>query len=487
MESYRPNNLTKLQALIEEYGRLRDQQGFTPQGRGQRLNHFIAELFGCWDIEATASVRSTGEIDVAFELDGRQFIVEAKWERNRANIDPILKLRGRVRQRLGGTVGLCLSMSGFTSEAVKQLKEGEQLSVLLLSREHLEAMLAGFIPPPEMIRRVVAMASAYGEGFVSLPSLFEGASDKTLAVNFGVPEKMPNEPFIISSEPPFQANIVASNLPSDLLGLAVYSEDRVLLTLPQGIYTLDLRKQVLESLVKIPDCSGNVVVTEDGSILIARRIGVACLEADRRLRIVGGGFTENFRPVKGASDEKWVLSDGYRTRPIWGGFFATQIDDNVVITQLGEGIGREQRHTIKAGSASIYMIDAAYISDNRFLIMGSPSAIVDPSGAIQLVAIGQNNPKALARLTETRFMVASDGVNELAEFDASRTVITATHGVELGQFDTSTQRTTRVAQLNLDGPVVKLAGDSTAGGYLFTLYSTKGGEKAGMLIRWQYT
>lgn len=77
MESYRLNNLAKLQALIEEYGRLRNLQGFTAQSRGQRLNSFIAELLGCWGIEATAGVRSTGEIDVAFELDGRQFILEA--------------------------------------------------------------------------------------------------------------------------------------------------------------------------------------------------------------------------------------------------------------------------------------------------------------------------------------------------------------------------------------------------------------------------
>ena len=71
----------RLRELIDEYGRMRRLEGMTPQQRGQRFNEFIAELLRCWGLERVdANVRSLGEIDVTFAVDGTRFILEAKWE-----------------------------------------------------------------------------------------------------------------------------------------------------------------------------------------------------------------------------------------------------------------------------------------------------------------------------------------------------------------------------------------------------------------------
>jgi hypothetical protein len=57
------------------------------------------------------------------------------------------KLRGRITQRLAGTRGVLLSMSGYSDEALEGIVRGQQLDVLLLDRTHLEAMLSGLLSP----------------------------------------------------------------------------------------------------------------------------------------------------------------------------------------------------------------------------------------------------------------------------------------------------------------------------------------------------
>ncbi len=60
------------------------------------------------------------------------------------------KLRGRITQRLAGTRGALLSMSGYSDEALEGIVRGQQLDMLLLDRTHLEAMLSGLRSPADL-------------------------------------------------------------------------------------------------------------------------------------------------------------------------------------------------------------------------------------------------------------------------------------------------------------------------------------------------
>src|SRR5215213_8584543 len=224
------HNPSKLHALINEYKQLRELREVTPQSRGQRFNSFIAELLQCWGINAAANIRGSGEIDVAFELNGRNFILEAKWEKEPVNTDPIAKLQKRLRQRLAGTIGLLLSMSGFTTDAIKDLKDGEPLAALLFTREHLEAMLSGFLAPEEVIGTAVRRASNYGDGYIPLQQLFDSTSAAELDVTFGSPDEWKNRELIIKSVPSFQATTLASNFSMRQSGVAEFTETELLLT-----------------------------------------------------------------------------------------------------------------------------------------------------------------------------------------------------------------------------------------------------------------
>ena len=63
---------------------------------------------------------------------------------------PMAKLRGRITQRLAGTRGVLLSMSGYSDEALEGIVRGQQLDMLLLDRTHLEAMLSGLRSPADL-------------------------------------------------------------------------------------------------------------------------------------------------------------------------------------------------------------------------------------------------------------------------------------------------------------------------------------------------
>lgn len=160
--------------LIEEYVGLQNLEGgITPQVRGQRFNKFLADLLESHEIRAHPNIQtdSSGEIDVAFELDGKRFVLEAKWESSTIDEGPITKLKDRVEKRLGGTIGILASMSSFTRPALTGIRIGRQLQIILLTKEHIEAMIYGFLTPSELINAVLDNAHFRGEPLTPLACL----------------------------------------------------------------------------------------------------------------------------------------------------------------------------------------------------------------------------------------------------------------------------------------------------------------------------
>ena len=445
----------KLRSLIREYRRrLRRLDGYTPQDRGRRLNHFIAELLQCWGIDAVASIRGSGEVDVGFELAGKHFIVEAKWEREPIGTGPIAKLQKRLRQRLSGTIGLFISMSGFSDEALRDLKEGEQLGVLLLSQEHFEAMLSGFIPPAELLGRLIARASLVGEGAVPLVSLFEKPDVDRLGINFSPFEEV--SPLLEKALPGFEAEVIASSLPYGQSGVAELSPNTVLVTLQEGLFTLDLNAQVVAPWMPIPGCSRNALVDPGETVFIVRRAGVGRIR-DGNLEIVAGGFCGNMCLFQGSGDAVWVFANGYPDAPN---------DAYPVIARLGEAVGDEVVYEVKYPPAC--GSNAMLIGEGRFLIVGSTGiAVADLEGTIDFVINDLINPVGLMHDSDSRYIIASGSV-------------------EVSELDVAGFSHRSLARFNLQGSVSELAKSVGGGGYLFTHYTDTEDHTKGILIRWRY-
>ena len=441
----------KRRQLIAEYGQLRELPVDKASARGQRFNYFLAELLQSWGIKASSSIRASGEIDVGFELEGQRFVVEAKWEQKRTDTGPIAKLQKRLRQRLGGTIGLFISMSGYTEDALNDLKEGEQLAVLCLSREHFEAMLSGFVPPNELLSELVTRASLRGEAYVSLTSLFDAPFVDQHRFSFESPSEL--EELLEDSIPGFKAEVAVSSLPFGQSGVAILAPSQILLTLSQGIFEVDLEKQSFRLWLPIPQCSRNVLITQNGSAYVVRKEGVARY-LDGELTFVGGGLIGNVSLSEGVDGAVWAFSNG------------DPDGAPAMLLRLGEYLGDQECFVLDYAPAS--GVNAAQINSDSFLTVGSAGiGIAQLNSATEVITRDLTNAMGLARLSSGLFIVASDCAKPVTPTRAKSMVC-------LSEVNTADKTVTRIAELNLTGAVSELATDSENSGYLCSHLSGKG-------------
>jgi hypothetical protein len=385
-------------------------------------------------------------------LEGQRFIVEAKWEQKRTDTGQIAKLQKRLRQRLEGTIGLFISMSGYTQDALNDLKEGEQLAVLCLSRDHVEAMLSGFIPPDELLSELVTKASLRGEAYVPLSSLFDVPPVSQLDLSFEAPLQ-PNE-LVEASIPGFDARVAVSSSRFRPSGVAIAAPNRILITLTPGIFEVDLEKEEVQPWLPIPNCSRNVLITRNGSGYVARRGGVAQFQTGR-LTFVGGGFTGNVSLFEGIDGAPWAFSNG------------DPDGSPAVLVRLGERLGNQERFTLDYAPA--HGVNAAQIDPDRFLIIGNAGIVITElyPAATEVITRDLTNPMGLARLSSERFIVTSDCAKPISPTQAKSMVC-------LSEINTASRTVTRLAQLNLTGSGSELAAGVGTAAYLYSHFSSQG-------------
>jgi hypothetical protein len=96
--------------------------------RGYRLEALICDLLRADDLDSRTSYRIKGEqIDGSFSLDGKIFLIEAKWHRDQLPASALYEFKGKIDGKLVGTVGIFLSMSGYSSDAIDVLGLGKSL------------------------------------------------------------------------------------------------------------------------------------------------------------------------------------------------------------------------------------------------------------------------------------------------------------------------------------------------------------------------
>jgi hypothetical protein len=132
--------------LRDEFDRLSDPaKHTTPIARRQRGFHFERFLHSLLDsegLEPSTNYRPDGEeIDGSFILEGRFFLLEAKWHSKPMPASTIYSFKGKVDGKLSGTIGLFISMSGYGPDAVGALIRGKDLNTLLFDSIDIESAL----------------------------------------------------------------------------------------------------------------------------------------------------------------------------------------------------------------------------------------------------------------------------------------------------------------------------------------------------------
>jgi hypothetical protein len=115
-----------------------------PQRRGYLLEDLLNRVFGLHGFPVTrAFLRNRGgeQIDGAFELDGWQYLVECRWRAKLSDIRDLDGLLGKVGRSGRQTMGLFLSINGWSAHVPGLLKQNRDKSLILMEGYDLRSVL----------------------------------------------------------------------------------------------------------------------------------------------------------------------------------------------------------------------------------------------------------------------------------------------------------------------------------------------------------
>ncbi|ACV33995.1 hypothetical protein [Accumulibacter sp.] len=155
----------KLEAIKARYMAL---VGFdNAQSRGFELERVMYELFELFDLDPKASFKNLGEqIDGAFSLEGTEYLFEAKWQKELVNKADLAVFSDKVRTKLENTLGIFLSINGFSQDGVTAHQAGGA-SLLLVDGGDLMAVFEERIDFISLLLRKKRHAAQTGQIYLS--------------------------------------------------------------------------------------------------------------------------------------------------------------------------------------------------------------------------------------------------------------------------------------------------------------------------------
>jgi hypothetical protein len=138
------------------------------QQRGYRLETILRKLFELFDLDPRASFRIVGEqIDGAFTFDNTDYLFEGKWQQELVGAADLDVLAGKLSRKLDNTLGLFLSINGFSEDGVKAHSSGRRV-MILMDGSDLMAVLEGRIDLIQLLLRKRREASQTGNIYLRI-------------------------------------------------------------------------------------------------------------------------------------------------------------------------------------------------------------------------------------------------------------------------------------------------------------------------------
>lgn len=149
--------------------------------RGNILELLLQDAFELHGIETrNRFVRNNGgeQIDGAFILDGWFYIVECKWIEKLSDIRQLDSLYGKLNRSGKQTMGLFLSINGWSEHVVNLLKQNQDKSIILMDGYDLRCILDGStnVSLELLLRNKISNLNFNGEPFYSIGALINQTS-----------------------------------------------------------------------------------------------------------------------------------------------------------------------------------------------------------------------------------------------------------------------------------------------------------------------
>jgi hypothetical protein len=155
---------TDLDRLRQRISDMHQQIGTAPGGYA--FQDWFYDLVDFTEIQSRRPYVTNGrQIDGSVTLDGTTYLIELKFTSNQAAAPDIDVFRSKIDSKADNTMGLFVSMAGYSSVAIGEAS-GKKTTLLLLDSSHIFLVLSGGMSFAEVIRRVRRHAAQTGESYL---------------------------------------------------------------------------------------------------------------------------------------------------------------------------------------------------------------------------------------------------------------------------------------------------------------------------------
>jgi hypothetical protein len=147
-----------------------------PQQRGYLLQDLLNRLFDLHGIPIVKPLtRNFGaeQIDAAFEFEGWHYLVECRWRAKLANIRELDGLSGQIGRSGKQTMGLFLSINGWSENVVPAMKQNQDKSIILMEGYDLRTVLSQPLDLRRLLKAKLSALNLESEPYFSVAHLLK--------------------------------------------------------------------------------------------------------------------------------------------------------------------------------------------------------------------------------------------------------------------------------------------------------------------------
>jgi hypothetical protein len=176
-EKYREERI-KMQRSLTDKTKLKDNldtlfSKIGTQEGGYSFEKWFYELLDFCEITNRKPYKTDGrQIDGSLTLEGTTYLVELKFTKNQSDATVIDSLKAKVNKMADNTMGIIISMSGYSSVAMKEAS-GSKTTLLILDARHLYLYFLGTQNFSDIVSRVRRHVSQTGEAYLDV-NQFDG-------------------------------------------------------------------------------------------------------------------------------------------------------------------------------------------------------------------------------------------------------------------------------------------------------------------------
>ena len=156
--------LTDKESLQSRLDKLHSEVG-TQKG-GYAFQDWFYDFLDFCEIENRRPYNSGGrQIDGSLTFEGTTYLVELKFTADQSDATDIDSLKAKVKSKADNTMGIMVSISGYSSVAISEAS-GPRALLLLFDAQHIYLCLAGVLSFGDILSRVRRHASQTGESYL---------------------------------------------------------------------------------------------------------------------------------------------------------------------------------------------------------------------------------------------------------------------------------------------------------------------------------